>query len=240
MSKKYIILLLTLFQLLYSVDSIRIIATANVHGEIDPCGWKKKPLGGLARKATIIDESSENIDNLYIVDAGNLFFSKESLEPGISTETALINAEIIINSFNKMGCTTLSPGSKDFAAGKSFMLSAMEKAEFPFISSNIFNIDNTLLFEPFIIEENNGLNIAFIGLSSVFESNGLTVKDPIESLNSVLDEVIPISDIRILLFSSNDVDMKKIQSANLDLTMIIRSRNKQRTFDGGAEIRTYT
>ena len=34
---------------------IVILGSANVHGEIEPCGWKKKPLGGLARKATIVD-----------------------------------------------------------------------------------------------------------------------------------------------------------------------------------------
>ena len=57
--------------------SIRIMATANVHNETDPCGWKKKPLGGLARKATVLDQQSTGIDNFYIVDAGNLFFKKD-------------------------------------------------------------------------------------------------------------------------------------------------------------------
>ena len=60
------------------------------------------------------------------------------------------------------------------------------------------------------------------------------------SLNKILDEVVPKSDIRVLLFSSNDLDMKKLKANNPDLTMIIRSRNKQRASDGGAGIPTYT
>ena len=42
-------------------SDIVILGSANVHGEIEPCGWKKKPLGGLARKATIIDQIKQEV-----------------------------------------------------------------------------------------------------------------------------------------------------------------------------------
>ena len=142
--KHLIYITFLILQLLYSSDSISIIATANVHGEIDPCGWKKKPLGGLARKATIL-ENFKN-DNIYTVDAGNLFFSTELVDEGISSEAALVNAKIILDSFNMMGCDAFSPGSKDFALGKEFILSSSKDAEFPFISCNIFDLNNNLLF----------------------------------------------------------------------------------------------
>jgi hypothetical protein len=38
MIKRIIILYFVFFQLVYSADSFSIIATANVHGETDPCG----------------------------------------------------------------------------------------------------------------------------------------------------------------------------------------------------------
>ena len=55
-----------------------------------------------------------------------------------------------------------------------------------------------------------------------------SVKDPLMSLNKILDEVVPKSDIIILLFSSNDLDINRLKTK--DLTMIIRSRNKQSSF----------
>ena len=238
MIKNLILVLFVSFQLLYSVDTISIIATANVHGETDPCGWKKKPLGGLARKATIIEQYNSN--DIYIVDAGNLFFKSESLEDGIPREVALINADIILNSFNEIGCTAFSPGSKDFAAGKGFILSSSKAASFPFISCNIFDSDRKLLFDPYVINNQNGVRVAFIGLTSIFQSEGIVVEDPISSLKGILDKVVPISDIRVLLFSSNDTDMKQLKASNPELTMVIRSRNKQRSSDGGSEIPTYT
>ena len=62
---------------------IRIVSTANVHGETDPCGWKKKPLGGLARKATIIDELRSEGFDVLVLDAGNLFFKTEGILIGL-------------------------------------------------------------------------------------------------------------------------------------------------------------
>ena len=51
------ILVLFLFSFPFANEKIiKIIATANVMGEIDPCGWPKNPLGGLARKATIVNQ----------------------------------------------------------------------------------------------------------------------------------------------------------------------------------------
>lgn len=38
MMKKILLLLLLLFNFIYPSDTISIIATANVHGETDPCG----------------------------------------------------------------------------------------------------------------------------------------------------------------------------------------------------------
>ena len=92
-------------------------------------------------------------NNTFVVDAGNLFFSKDTLEPGTPSEVAFVNADIILNSFNKMGCTAFSPGSKDFAAGKDFILEKKKEANFPFISSNIYDEESgQLLFTPYVIE----------------------------------------------------------------------------------------
>ena len=133
MIKRIIFTLLFLVHFLYPADNVfRIIASANINNEIYPCGWKKKPAGGLARRATVIDDFKKDVKNHYIVDAGNLLFKKTILEPGISGEVALVNADIILQSFDKIGCHAFSPGSKDFSAGKTFIVEASKKIQFPF------------------------------------------------------------------------------------------------------------
>ena len=71
-------------------------------------------MGGLARKATIIENSKENGLPLFVLDAGNLFFGKDRVLPGVSEETAGVNARIILHASNKMGFEAIRVGSKDF------------------------------------------------------------------------------------------------------------------------------
>ena len=78
MIKYYFLLLFSLIIAdIKAPNSITIIGTTNVLGEIDPCGWKKKPLGGLARKATVIKNLINDNEDPIIVDAGDLFLRKE-------------------------------------------------------------------------------------------------------------------------------------------------------------------
>ena len=166
---------------------IRIVSTANVHGETDPCGWKKKPLGGLARKATIIDNLRSEGFDVLILDAGNLLFKKETLGPGTPTETAKMTAEIIIAAFNNIACHAFSPGSKDFAAGLDFLMTQHNNANFPYVSCNIANKTNKLLFKPYVIKKSKGFKVGIIGLSSIFESDGVVVLDPFVSLDTFIE-----------------------------------------------------
>ena len=58
-----------------------------------------------------------------------------------------MTAEIIISAFNDIGCHAFSPGSKDFAAGLDFLMTQHNNANFPYVSCNIANKTNKLLFK---------------------------------------------------------------------------------------------
>ena len=58
-----------------------------------------------------------------------------------------IYAEAMIQGFNIIGCDAFSPGPYDFAGGKDFLVKNLyKKALFPFISLNITDLDNELLY----------------------------------------------------------------------------------------------
>ena len=56
-------------------------------------------MGGLARKSTIINENKADGYSLLIADAGNLFFKKNNISPGVTMETSKETAKIIVNCF---------------------------------------------------------------------------------------------------------------------------------------------
>ena len=82
--------------------------------------------------------------------------------------------------------------------------------------------------------------MAFIGLTSNFISDEVIIKNPIESLKSVLVDIGSRADIKILLFSSSNDDVKRLQAENFDLSMIIRSKSKHKSSDGGKGIPSYS
>ena len=216
--------------------NLQILATTNNNGEIEPCGWKKKPLGGLARKATIVDEEKQKNDNVIILDAGNLFFKKNQLSD-IDRDGLKINARIIRDAYNTIGCNAFNPGEKDFAAGLDYLLELKKESKFSYISANIFSLDGQQVFNPYKIVEINDRKVALIGLSSVFNHKDLNIKDPISTLDNLLSEIKMNhkTDINILLFHANAADMKKLHQHDFDIDLIVQSKDQKLASNGGDE-----
>ena len=214
--------------------NLQVIATTNNNGEIEPCGWKKKPLGGLARKASVIDEIKTKHDNVLVLDAGNLFF-KNNKVTNADSEYFKMTAEIIRDAYNVIGCNAFNVGEKDFAAGLDFLLSLEKASNFPFISSNIYKNNGTQLFKSYEIIELNGRKTAVIGLTSFFNSSEVNIKEPISVLDQVIKEIDSkyMVDFKILLFHSNAADISKFHMRNFDIDLVIQSKVHKLASDGG-------
>ena len=222
----YIFLSLTVVFANFSSDNgIRLVLTSNVNGETDPCGWKKKPMGGLARKSTIIKDLKSEGHDVIVADAGNLFFKKDKLSSGVTIDHAKETANIIVDCFNIIGCDVFSPGSHDYAAGFDFMQQLQKKSNFPYISANIFGKNGEKLYDPYIIVEKQGKKIGFIGLSSVFLNEKLTVKDPFKTLKNIINEVDSKTDMIILLFNASEKDLNRLKTKDYPIDFAVRSRS---------------
>ena len=60
-------------------SKVKMVLTGSVHGQLDPCGWKKNPLGGLSRKYVAIKQMRDDGQDPIVLDAGDMFFSTTSL-----------------------------------------------------------------------------------------------------------------------------------------------------------------
>ena len=78
--------------------SLTILLTGSMHGQLDPCGWKKNPMGGLPRRYTKIKElRDEGVDPL-LVDAGDFFFSTTKIDLA-NKQSEKFRAESILEGF---------------------------------------------------------------------------------------------------------------------------------------------
>ena len=189
-------------------------------------------MGGLARKATVIDQIKKEGTNPIVVDSGNLFFKNNKPTIGLNNEINQINAKTIVDAYNIIGCDAFSLGENDFSNGLDYIVDLRDSANFPFISANIVDKRNNLIFNPYVIIDRD-IRIAFIGLASVFSHSEVSILDPLNSLSKIIDDVRQKSDLVVLLFNSSDEDMVKLQKSSIDVDLVIRSKSKRKSNDGG-------
>ena len=238
MHNKFIIIItLICLSVSLSIDDtghhFRMYVTADVKGETEPCGWKKKPAGGLARKCTVVNNSRDEGFHTLVLDAGNLFFKQDKIDPGISLDAAKENANTIVNAFNHISCDAFSPGSKDFAAGLDFLKQLSQESDFDYISCNIKDKNENLIFKPYKIIDKEGLKIGAIGASSIFQSEDLLFDEPFLAINDIVLKIQEECDFIVLLFSSSDLDYRKINSSDLNVDFVVRANTRRKSSDGG-------
>ena len=72
--------------------------------------------------------------------------------------------------------------------------------------------------------------IGFLGLSSVFLNEKLTVRDPFKVLKGMIDELESKTDMVILLFNASEKDLNRLKTKNYPIDFTIRSRSNYRSF----------
>ena len=117
-------------------------------------------------------------------------------------------ARLMIESFNLMGYDVVGIGDDDLTLGKEFLLEISKKANFPFLSTNLFDeASGKNLFQPSLIKKVNGLRIGIFSLLSpdLFTNpsdprkKGLSIRPPIEAAQAMVKELKPKTDLIILL-----------------------------------------
>ena len=182
-------------------------------------------MGGLARKSTIINNLRKEGNDVIVADAGNLFFKKDKISSGITIDTAKETAKIIVDCFNAISCDVFSPGSHDFAAGFDFVKDLENRSNFPYISANIFGKNGEKLYEPYVVIEKQGKKIGFLGVSSIFLNEKVTVKDPFKVIKNIINELESKTDMIILLFNASEKDLNRLKTKDYPIDFTIRSRS---------------
>lgn len=127
--------------------------------------------------------------------------------PDYGLKEASQKARLIIEAFNLMGCDAFGIGDDDLTLGKDFLTDLSKKANFPFLSSNLFDRESgKLLFQPYRVKEVKGLRIGLFSLLSpdLFRPEDprlkeVEVKPYLEIAGVMLKELQPKADLIVLL-----------------------------------------
>ena len=163
---------------------ITILHTNDVHSYIDPfpADHPKNPnMGGVARRATLIDNIRKENPNVLLVDAGDIFQGTPYFN--------YYGGELEFKLMSMMKYDIATIGNHDFDNGLDGLFAQLPNAKFDFVSN--YGFQNTVLdghVKPYKIVFVDGVKIGVFGLG--VELDGLVDKknsketvynDPIES-----------------------------------------------------------
>lgn len=170
--------------------AITILHTNDVHSRLEAFpmdGSRNAGLGGVAARATLINEIRKEVNNnTLLLDAGDIFQGTPYFN--------IYKGEPEIKAMSMMGYNAATMGNHDFDAGLENFADKLRFANFPIVNCN-YNFTNTPMegkAVPYTIIEKNNLKIGILGVG--IELNGLVPEnlygntvynDPISSANRI-------------------------------------------------------
>jgi len=148
--------------------TIRLLETADIHGNVE--GWnyftdKASSSGGMSRIVTYLNSVRAANPNTLIVDDGDtiqgtpLTYLYNILTPGVPNPMAV--------AMNSMGYTSMTLGNHEFNFGQAVLDKIRGEMAFPMLAANCRLIsDNSLVFDPYIIQDVGGVQVGILGLTN--------------------------------------------------------------------------
>ena len=169
------------------------------------------------------------------MDSGDLLFKKYlSPLPENEVKGTVEKANLIIESFNLMGYDAIGIGDDDLTLGKEFLLDISKKANFPFLSSNVYDeATGRTLFQSSLVKEVHGFRIGIFSLlSRDFLTNasdprrkGLNIRPPMEIAKVMIKELKPKTDLIILLSHLGYAKDMELAQAVQGMNIIVGGHN---------------
>ena len=172
---------------------ITILHTNDTHSRIDPFpmdGGPNEGLGGVARRATLIQKIREENPNTLLLDSGDIFQGTPYFN--------FFDGEIELKAMSAMAYDVATIGNHDFDNGVDGLVAMLPHASFPFVSANYDVTDSPLAghVEPWIIKEVAGVRVGIFGLGIGFEGlvlpslhEGVRYTDPFQAARRAVTEL---------------------------------------------------
>lgn len=181
-----------------------IVYTNDVLGELEPCGCRNNPTGGMARKARLLEGMEDS--QLLQLDAGDLLFETNSL-PAALEKQAELQATYQLRAHALLGQDAVVPGEKDFALGlKKFEKLVGEHPKVQFLAANLVRKTGAPLLKSHAVFARKGadgktLRIAVLGLvgHELAWPEGLRATPAVKAARKLVPELRKQADLVVAL-----------------------------------------
>lgn len=133
---------------------------------------------------------------------------------------------LIVDAYNASGYDAVNVGINDLAQGAEFIEQFSGTADFPFLSANIVNENNELIFQPYIIIERAGQRIGIAGVTAENPFNeNVRVQDIFDSAQRAFNQLKNNVDFTVLLASVYNPEAEMLMNSDIGYDVIIRSHS---------------
>ncbi|MEN9723292.1 MAG: hypothetical protein RJB38_1278 [Pseudomonadota bacterium] len=123
-----------------------VVHSNDVQGEIEPCGCRANPTGGLIRKNELLARhrwlKDAAPDQVLQIDAGDLFFSTLHVPESLRPQTE-IQSLALAKALKKTGLKVFVPGEKDFSLGAAFLKKLLRESGLITLAANLQTRENS-------------------------------------------------------------------------------------------------
>jgi 5'-nucleotidase / UDP-sugar diphosphatase len=150
-------------------------------------------VGGVARRATIINQEKQKSPYTLVLDAGDSLVGDQ--DPARKTQ-----GKSSVEVMNRLGYDAMALGPADLALGLNTLRARMAEAKFPMLSANaVVTGTEELVAPPYTVRELAGHRIALVGLTGGNGTAKIGVRDPLAAAQKIVPEARKEADIVILL-----------------------------------------
>ncbi len=164
-------------------QDLALLYSSNLQGHATPCDCVR-PLGGLARRATIIARARQQAEGVLIADAGDLFDGSGDAR----------RARAFAGAVRAAGLDAFTPGERDLALGVPFLQKLAAAHALPILSSNLTDAAGKPLFAGERVVRVGGVPFGLFGVSAPptpadadrWRAAGIRVRPPAEAARAAI------------------------------------------------------
>lgn len=198
-------------------------------GELEPCGCRANPMGGVIRLKNALKKNATTGPSLY-VDTGNSYLESREVAPSLR-EPIRIQSEKLAEAHRELGLKLYVPGEKDFALGLDHFKKLVKISKVTPLSLNLreTSSSNSSFFKPDFAIKSGETNYRFVGLhgSDLTLPEELTVSDATEALKKYLAEQPLKPQDRLVVLSEMTMEKDlKLAETFPSISLIVGSRDQ--------------
>lgn len=217
-----------------------IIFSHNLHGELETCGCRKKPLGGMIQAAGFIEKTKEKYPDQEIIyfDTGDSLYPPGNI-PNDFIDSHNFAAEGVVKYFKDMNLKAYIPGDQDFSQGFAHFLKLTKKHQLPVLWTNAmepygdhikghitYELDNLVIYFLGVLDK----KILHYSLRHIVQDAQASISKKIRELEKSHGEKYPAKQKMIILLSHSGLDRDKVYAQeNKNLSWIIGAHSQSFT-----------